>query len=58
VLRDAEGLKFKGLQLYPEQVQPISRYEIDKQSLIKFGVSVDKVNRIYRSLFVHSVGFH
>ena len=41
----------------PEHKNPLSRYEIDRISLNNQGVSVDFIDRIYRTLFVNSVGF-
>ena len=36
---------------------PLYRYSIDRQTLLKAGVSSETCDQIYRSLFVHSVGF-
>lgn len=33
-------------------------YNIDRSSLIKLGLHQDHVNRLYRSLFVYSLGFN
>jgi chromosome segregation ATPase len=44
--------------LKPEQKNPISRYGIDKQVLLQAGIPNDTIERIYRAMFVYSVGFY
>lgn len=39
-------------------MKPINRYKIDKATLDIFGLSPEIQERIYRSLFIHSIGFH
>ena len=56
-LADAEHLDIAGILLKPEHKTPISRYGIDKMTLTNAGVPVETVDRLYRALFVHSVGF-
>ena len=58
VLRDAQDMKYPGVLTHPEKALPINRYEIDKISLTNLGIPIATVDRIYRALFVHSVGFH
>lgn len=41
----------------PMHKNPIHRYGIDRQTLVDAGISPGEVDRIYRSLFVYSVGF-
>ena len=57
VLRDAEDLKMPGVVARPENLVPISRYEVDRIGLNNKGMSFETVDRVYRALFVHSVGF-
>jgi hypothetical protein len=57
-LQDAEHLDIPGVILKPEQKLPIQRYQIDRQELQKQGIPADEVNRVYRGLFVYSVGFY
>ena len=57
VLSDAEELDMPGVLKRPEHKNPLSRYEIDKHTLTAGAVHEDMVDRIYRALFVHSVGF-
>lgn len=44
--------------LKPEHQNPISRYQIDRLILVNNGIPPETVDRIYRSLFVYSVGFY
>jgi hypothetical protein len=57
VLNDAEALNMPGIMRKPEHKNPLSRYEIDRIQLTNQGVSLQMVDRIYRSLFTNSVGF-
>lgn len=57
-LQDAEHLDIPGCILKPEHKQPISRYCIDRLELCKSGIPNEMVDRIYRALFVYSVGFY
>ena len=56
-LMDAYHLEIPGVLTRPEHKKPIYRYGIDKQTLVEAGISSEEVDRIYRSLFVYSVGF-
>lgn len=56
-LSDAEHLAIPGVILQPEHKNPITRYGIDRNELTLQGIPNDQVDRIYRSLFVYSVGF-
>ena len=42
----------------PEHQKPISRYQIDRLILFGAGIPSKTIDRIYRSLFVYSVGFY
>ena len=57
-LQDAEHLDIPGVILKPEHQNPISRYQIDRLILVNNGIPPETVDRIYRSLFVYSVGFY
>ena len=57
-LYDAEHLDIPGVILKPEHQNPISRYGIDRLELRKAGIENDLIDRVYRALFVYSVGFY
>ena len=57
-LQDAEHLDIPGVILKPEHQNPIYRYGIDRVILAQAGIPIDIIDRIYRSLFVYSVGFY
>ena len=57
-LQDAEHLDIPGVILKPEHQKPISRYGIDRLMLFNAGIPTETIDRIYRSLFVYSVGFY
>lgn len=57
-LADAEHLDIPGVILKPEHKNPISRYGIDRMAFNANGIPSDLVDRIYRALFVYSVGFY
>lgn len=57
-LTDAEHLDIPGCILQPEHKNPITRYGIDRIEMDNCGVPRDFVDRIYRCLFVYSVGFY
>ena len=42
----------------PEHKNPISRYGIDRLTLTNSGIPNEMVDRIFRALFVYSVGFY
>ena len=56
-LQDAYHLEIPGVLTHPEYKKPVHRYGIDKPTLVEAGISSEEVDRIYRSLFVYSVGF-
>jgi len=41
----------------PEFKKPLNRFYLGKQQLLGFGFEVKDIDRLYRSLFVHSMGF-
>jgi len=57
-LKDAEHLEIPGIILKPVHKSPMSRYKIDKLWLHSQGVPIEEIERIYRSLFVYSIGFY
>lgn len=58
-LQDAEHLDIPGVILKPEHHAPMARYRIDRHALtVGAGISDQLVDRIYRALFVYSVGFY
>jgi hypothetical protein len=57
-LQDAEHLDIPGVIVKPEHKNPISRYGIDRMAFSSFGIPTELVDRVYRALFVYSVGFH
>ena len=57
-LADAEHLDIPGVILRPEHKNPITRYGIDRMELTNSGLPNDFVDRVYRCLFVYSVGFY
>lgn len=56
-LADAEHLDIPGVLLKPEHKKPISRYGVDKLTLTNAGIPTEIVDRVYRALFVYSIGF-
>ena len=57
-LTEAEHLDVPGIILKPEHKNPISRYGIDRMELTNNGIPNEMVDRIYRCLYVYSVGFY
>ena len=56
-LADAQHLDIPGIIVKPENKTPIHRYGIDRLTMTNAGLESDEVDRIYRCLFVYSVGF-
>ncbi len=56
-LKEAEDLGIPSCLLLPKNKIPISRYGIDRITLVKAGITNEGCDRIYRSLFVYSVGY-
>ena len=57
-LKDAEHLEIPGIIIKPVHKMPMSRYGIDKLYLHSQGLPMEDIERIYRSLFVYSIGFY
>ena len=57
ILEEAQQLDLKSWYLKPGKQKPISMYGIDRQALGKYGLNTELINRVYRGLFVYSVGF-
>ena len=57
-LADAEHLDIPGVILKPTQKQPLQRYSIDRLQLLSANVEVSAIDRIFRGLFVYSIGFY
>ena len=57
-LADAEHMDIPGVILKPQQKTPINRYGIGQQTLLNEYIPQEIITRIYRALFVYSVGFH
>ena len=56
-LSDAEHLNIPLCILNPREQQPLTRYNIDPMTLAEAGIREEAAERIYKSLFVYSVGF-
>jgi len=57
-LADAEHLEIPGVITKPSHKEPIVRYNINRGFLVVSGVAPHEVDRIYRGLFVYSIGFY
>ena len=57
-LSEAENLEIPGVLIKPSHKKPLTRYGIDRQQLIEAKISYMDTERIYRSLFVYSLGFY
>jgi len=57
-LIEATHLEIPGIILKPESKKPLTRYNIDRNQLIIAQVPAQTVERIYRALFVYSLGFY
>lgn len=57
-LYDAEHLDIPGVILKPEHKDPMPRYGIDRLTLQNAGINSELADRVYRALFVYSVGFY
>ena len=56
-LTDAYHLEIPGVLTMPEHKNLVHHYGIDRVLLHNSGISDEEIDRIYRSLFVYSVGF-
>jgi hypothetical protein len=57
-LGDAEHLDIPGMITKPTHKQPLERYSIARLYLHQQGMKVEDIDRIYRGLFVYSLGFY
>ena len=55
---DAASLDVPEKILKAEAKQPLDRFGIDRTSLLNAGIQSSEIDRIYRSLFVYSIGFY
>ena len=51
-------MNIPGVLLKPESKEPMARYGIDKMTLTTAGIPIEVVDRIFRGLFVYSIGFY
>ena len=51
-------LEIPGIILKPEHKKPLSRYGIDRNQLLQGNIPHHQIDRIYRALFVYSLGFY
>lgn len=58
ILEDAEMLKAPGVVLSRGNIPVLERYGVDRKSLNDVGCHKDSVDRLYRALFVYSIGFY
>lgn len=57
-LKDAEHLDIPGVIVKPAQKLPMNRYLIDRLQLHSAGIPIEMIDRLYRGLFVYSIGFY
>ena len=57
-LADAEHLDIPGVICKPQNKAPLVRYQVDRLFLNNAGVPEVDIDRIYRGLFVYSIGFY
>mmetsp|Transcript_27503 Transcript_27503/g.49537 ORF Transcript_27503/g.49537 Transcript_27503/m.49537 type:complete len:1044 (-) Transcript_27503:1687-4818(-) len=57
-ISDAEQIELPDELVSSETRQPLIRFGVDRQSLISAGVPSNEVDRIFRALFVYSIGFY
>ena len=57
-LLDAGHMEIPGVLLKPENIKPLERYGIGKNQLTTCNLSPAEIDRIYRALFVYSLGFY
>ena len=57
ILQDANEMQIPGIVTRPEHAKPINREEVDKSSLNHKGLALEDIHRLYKSLYVHSIGF-
>ena len=57
VLDNDEEVLVPNIMKKDKLLNPLSRYSIDRYTLINKNLSMDTIDSIYRSLFVHSLGY-
>jgi hypothetical protein len=57
-LLDAEHLDIPGVILKSEHKTPVTRYGIGRLDFQAAGLDEPTIDRVYRALFVYSVGFY
>ena len=57
-IADASALNIPGQVVKEDSRLPLMRFGIDRTSLLKSGLQAQEVDRLYRSLFVYSIGFY
>lgn len=57
-ISDASSLNIPGQVLKEDSKLPLMRFGIDRTALLKTGMQAQEVDRLYRSLFVYSIGFY
>ena len=57
-LTDAGHLEIPGVIVKPESDKPLTRYGLQRDQLIEGKLSAPSIDRIYRALFVYSLGFY
>jgi chromosome segregation ATPase len=57
-ISDAEQIELPDELVTSEIRQPLIRFGVDRQSLINAGVPSAEVDRVFRALFVYSIGFY
>lgn len=55
---DAEHMEIPVALAKTEQQHPLSRYGVDRHSLARAGVANGDIDRLYKALFVYSLGFY
>ena len=57
-LEEAEYYKIPGTIAHPDRKDTLKRYRIDRESLSAQNISEYSINRLYRCLFIYSIGFN
>lgn len=55
---DAESLNLPSQMLKQKPPIPLMQYGIDRTTLFKYGIDKQDIDRVYRSLFIYSIGFY
>lgn len=57
-LRKNELIQYPEELRVPEHKAPLDRFDLSRAKLLKIGYTAVEIDRLYRSLFVHSSGFY